>query len=107
MKTLVLVMTAWLPILADGHGLDATVAPAVSQMLCHNTAGRQAKKPRKRHSPLYYLRRAGQAEVGMAIRLSSWGIHDPAAEAQAGTAGVAACPIPAAGEDRPVRVAAR
>jgi len=73
MKPLVLVAAACLPMLAG----ERDPGPATPQAVCHDSANPRAKKTRKGHSPIYYLRRAGQAEVGLAIRLSSWGIHDP------------------------------
>ncbi|MGA1997296.1 MAG: hypothetical protein ABSH45_16090 [Bryobacteraceae bacterium] len=90
MKTLVLVIAACLPTLARERAPDPAPIPAVPHALCAVVANRPAKKPRKWHSPLYYLRRAGQAEVNLAIRLSSWGIHDN------GT-GLLDCPVLTAG----------
>jgi hypothetical protein len=70
MKTFVLAIGVCLSAWA-GEGV---VDPGGIQATC--AASKPVKKARKRHSPIYYLRRVGQAEVGLAIRLSSWGIHD-------------------------------
>ncbi|MGP8243513.1 MAG: hypothetical protein ACLQVN_03230 [Bryobacteraceae bacterium] len=95
MKTLILVMAACLPALAAEPAPDPATTPAAPHARCADSGKRPARKTRKWHSPLYYLGRAGQAEVNLAIRLSSWGIHD-------GGTDLPACrlPAPADREDR-------
>jgi hypothetical protein len=97
MKTLVVAVTACLPMLAGERPAVPATSPAVAHALCGDTGNPRAKKPRKWHSPVYYLRLAGRAEVGAAIRLSSWGIHDRRLNymEKEGASGGAAAPLPA------------
>lgn len=70
-----LLLAFWLCGVAAGQAVPDAAHPADA---APQAAGKADKARRAHRRPWRYIRRLGEMEVNLAIRLSSIGIHDPA-----------------------------